>query len=68
MSWSCRPYEPLPITNIFAPENGWLEDEISFWDNPIFGRKSLEGTVMHMLRSSINLSNPVALAANRITR
>ena len=23
-------------TNIFAPENGWLEDEISFWDFAYF--------------------------------
>ena len=22
----------LPKTNIFAPEHGWLEDEISTWD------------------------------------
>ena len=26
----------LPETNI-GPENGWLEDEFSFWDGPISG-------------------------------
>ena len=25
-----------PETNTFAPENGWLEDEILFWGWPIF--------------------------------
>ena len=27
----------LPETNTFAPENGWLEDEISFWDGLFSG-------------------------------
>ena len=35
----CNITLPLPETNIFAPENGWLEDEaVSFWGvkRPIF--------------------------------
>ena len=27
----------LPKTNIFAPENGWLEDDISFWGGSVLG-------------------------------
>ena len=27
----------LPETNIFAPADGWLEDEISFWDGLFSG-------------------------------
>ena len=34
----------LPETNI-APENQWLEDDMSFWDKPILGDVSFrEGT------------------------
>ena len=35
MGWSSK-YDTLPKTNIFAPENGWLEDEISFWGPAYF--------------------------------
>ena len=29
-------FDTLPETNIFAPENGWLEDEFPFGFRPIF--------------------------------
>ena len=36
----------LPETSIFAPENRWLEDEISFWDGPISGAMLVSGSVV----------------------
>ena len=31
-----RPQKTLPETNI-APENGWLENQMFFWDGPFLG-------------------------------
>ena len=37
----------FPETNMFAPENGWLEDEVSFWDFAYFrGELLVSGRVL----------------------
>ena len=37
--------DTLAETNI-APANGWLEDEISFWDGPFSGAMLVSGKVI----------------------
>ena len=39
--------DALPETNI-APENGWLEDESSFWDGVLSGAMSVLGSVIRV--------------------
>ncbi len=35
LPWNMRYSYTLPETNEYAPENQWLEDDISFWD-PVY--------------------------------
>ena len=44
--FSSLPSDTLPATNI-APENWWLEDEISFWEGPFRGELLVFGRVVY---------------------
>ena len=35
--------DTLPKTNIFAPENGWLEVEVSYWEGLFSGDMLVSG-------------------------
>ena len=40
-----KKYTTLPETSIFAPENGWLEYLVSFWNDLFSGATLVSGRV-----------------------
>ena len=72
--------DTLPKTNSwFTPENGWLEDDISFWDGLhsgavlVFGegmfqkRSESRSTVMNLLIGAVILQNSQSLTSFDLT-
>ena len=45
-----------PETNIFAPQNGWLEDEFPFWEGRFSGAMLVSGRVVDLPAIDVCLS------------